>query len=334
MATYKEIRGTQIEAVATDPSNPVEGQVWYNTTSNELKGQAATAAGAWASGGKLNTGRLDFAGSGTATAGLGYGGGPDDSPTNGIHVESYNGTSWTEVNDLSSIRNSGRGAGSNNTSAITIGGKDGAPNYTIRALTESYNGTNWTELNDQNTARNQGGAAGSATSALAFGGATSTTPTANTEQWNGTNWTEVNNLNTARAQIAGFGASNGSAIGCGEGININGITELWNGTNGTEVNDLVNSRRQFFGIGTATNGLVYGGETPSAVNVANTEEWNGTNWAETTDLPTACRSASGAGYSGAGGGMMFGGAVPSGNTAATNEWTAAGAGVTRTFTDS
>ena len=38
MATYKEIRGTQIEAVATDPSNPVEGQVWYNTTSNALKG--------------------------------------------------------------------------------------------------------------------------------------------------------------------------------------------------------------------------------------------------------------------------------------------------------
>ena len=40
MATYKEIRGTQIEAVATDPSNPVEGQVWYNTTSNVLKGKA------------------------------------------------------------------------------------------------------------------------------------------------------------------------------------------------------------------------------------------------------------------------------------------------------
>jgi len=42
MATYKEIRGTQIEAVATDPSNPVEGQVWYNTTSNVLKGNKVT----------------------------------------------------------------------------------------------------------------------------------------------------------------------------------------------------------------------------------------------------------------------------------------------------
>ena len=51
MATYKEIKGTQIEAVASDPSNPVEGQVWYNTTSNVLKGQAATAVGSWATGG-------------------------------------------------------------------------------------------------------------------------------------------------------------------------------------------------------------------------------------------------------------------------------------------
>ena len=38
MTTYKEIRGTNIEAVASDPSNPVVGQVWYNTTTNVVKG--------------------------------------------------------------------------------------------------------------------------------------------------------------------------------------------------------------------------------------------------------------------------------------------------------
>ena len=57
MATYKEIKGTQIEAVATDPSNPVEGQVWYNTTSNVLKGLKVLATGSWATGGNLNTAR-------------------------------------------------------------------------------------------------------------------------------------------------------------------------------------------------------------------------------------------------------------------------------------
>ena len=54
MATYKEIKGTQIEVLASDPSNPVEGQVWYNSTSNVLKGQSVTSAGSWATGGSLN----------------------------------------------------------------------------------------------------------------------------------------------------------------------------------------------------------------------------------------------------------------------------------------
>ena len=67
MATYKEIKGTQIEVLASDPSNPVEGQVWYNTTSNELKGQATTTAGAWSTGGSLNTGRQAIYGTGAGT---------------------------------------------------------------------------------------------------------------------------------------------------------------------------------------------------------------------------------------------------------------------------
>ena len=57
MATYKEIKGTQIEVLASDPSNPVEGQVWFNSTSNVLKGQSATSAGSWATGGNVNTAR-------------------------------------------------------------------------------------------------------------------------------------------------------------------------------------------------------------------------------------------------------------------------------------
>ena len=57
MTTYKEIKGTQIEAVSSDPSNPVEGQVWYNSTDNVLKGETLTAAGAFASGGNMNTAR-------------------------------------------------------------------------------------------------------------------------------------------------------------------------------------------------------------------------------------------------------------------------------------
>ena len=42
MATYKEIHGTNIEVVSSDPSNPVNGQVWYNSTDQKLKGNAQT----------------------------------------------------------------------------------------------------------------------------------------------------------------------------------------------------------------------------------------------------------------------------------------------------
>ena len=38
MANYKDIHGTNIETVASDTSNTVNGQVWYNSTDKELKG--------------------------------------------------------------------------------------------------------------------------------------------------------------------------------------------------------------------------------------------------------------------------------------------------------
>jgi hypothetical protein len=51
MATYKGIQGFTIQNLSADPSNPIEGQVWYNSTSNVWKVEEATAVGAWASGG-------------------------------------------------------------------------------------------------------------------------------------------------------------------------------------------------------------------------------------------------------------------------------------------
>jgi hypothetical protein len=55
MATFKEIYGTNVEALASDPANPIEGQIWYNTTSQTLKGYALVA-GSWATAAPLNTG--------------------------------------------------------------------------------------------------------------------------------------------------------------------------------------------------------------------------------------------------------------------------------------
>jgi hypothetical protein len=44
MATYKGIQGFTIQNLSADPSNPIEGQVWYNSTSNVWKVEEATTA--------------------------------------------------------------------------------------------------------------------------------------------------------------------------------------------------------------------------------------------------------------------------------------------------
>ena len=37
MATYREIKGWKVQCVASDPSNLLAGQTWYNSTTNLLK---------------------------------------------------------------------------------------------------------------------------------------------------------------------------------------------------------------------------------------------------------------------------------------------------------
>jgi hypothetical protein len=59
MAEYINIKGQNIEVVASDPANPTLGQIWYNSTSNTLKGEGY-AAGSWATGNNMNTARDQF----------------------------------------------------------------------------------------------------------------------------------------------------------------------------------------------------------------------------------------------------------------------------------
>ena len=93
------------------------GEVWYNDTDNVLKFQhpnVTNAAGSWRTGGNLNTARVNFAGAaGTNSAALLFGG---NTPPSTNKTEAYNGTSWTEVNDLNTARHGNGGAGTSNSS--------------------------------------------------------------------------------------------------------------------------------------------------------------------------------------------------------------------------
>ena len=70
MSTYENLHGTRVNVVSSNPSNPKEGEVWYNSTSGQLKGYVL-GLGSFASGGTANTARDDLMGNvGTQTASL------------------------------------------------------------------------------------------------------------------------------------------------------------------------------------------------------------------------------------------------------------------------
>ena len=103
------------------------------------------------------------------------------SPGYTANTELWNGTNWTEVNNLNTARAYMAGAGTS-TSALGFGGS--YPPSQLAAQTEDWNGTNWTETSDLSTGRYGLGGSGTSTLALAFGGYT-TTAVANTEEWSG-----------------------------------------------------------------------------------------------------------------------------------------------------
>ena len=163
MTTYKDIHGTKVEVRDDDPANPVNGQVWYNP--GTLKGFKVNPAGAWSTGGSMNSARYSLAGSGTYTSALAYGGFASPRTSN---TETWNGTSWTEVNNLNTVRDNLMGVGANNTSALCIGGYT---NTEVNlANTELWNGTAWSEVSDLAIGVRTSGAAGTSTAAISFAG--------------------------------------------------------------------------------------------------------------------------------------------------------------------
>ena len=100
-------------------------------------------------------------------------------------TETYDGTSWTETNDMNTAR-ANLSAGTNSqTSMLIFGGSTTTPG-TFEALTESWNGTSWTELADFAPGRdNSVGAGASNGSALNAGGTPSSAAQTNiSEEWN------------------------------------------------------------------------------------------------------------------------------------------------------
>jgi len=318
--------GFSITSVASDPPAPSEGQMWYNTTSNTLKGYLNVASNSWAAGGNLNTARQHLAGAGTQTSALAFSGFATAPST---ATEEYDGTSWTTVNSMNTARYSLGGCGTQ-TAALGFGGYS----TTNLSSTEKWNGTSWTSNpTGLGTARYSIRGFGTQTAAIAAAGATYP-PTVLynlTESFNGTSWTSVNALNNTKAGGAAAGIQTAGLYFGGSGpVSPLTQTESWNGTSWTAVNTMNTARQSLAGAGTQTASLAFGGGPPTGLS--STELWDGTSWTSNpTGLATARQTLAGAGTQPAA--LAFGGSTGDGGLNNTEEWTGT-ALATRTITAS
>ena len=123
MSTYKEIRGLKVRDYTTNPDNPIEGQLWYNTTDNVAKYQIPNLLASWRTSTDLNAAEMYVAGAGTTSNSIVFGGSPQAPATPQLaDTELWDGSTWTEVNNLNSARAVMAGAGIY-TSALCFGGE-------------------------------------------------------------------------------------------------------------------------------------------------------------------------------------------------------------------
>jgi len=295
MTVYKNIKGDPIETVATDPSNPIEGDIWYNTTTGTLKGLGFRAA-AWASGGNLNTGRTGLGGAGSQTAALAFGGtvATPATPGNPFKNESeeYNGTSWSEGNNLVNASYNRAGAGTQ-TATILMGGAsytNPPASFNLISNTEYYDGTSWSEQNDMNTARYVAAGCGSQTSSLVSGGSAAPGRVANVEEWNGTTWSEVNDLPSSTQQHALSGTQTAALQASGNDGSLTSTCLLYDGTNWTTTTSVTTARSALASGGegaTTSSSIVFGGHiTPAPSGYQQTEEFTGSG-TETKTVTTS-----------------------------------------------
>ena len=268
MATYRSIVGLKIKKRSSDPSNPVLGEMWYNTTSKTLKVRGFGSA-TWSSGNTAPGAYMSFAGAGTQSAyikTMGNDGSPAPNPLSNESQE-YNGTSWTGVpNSPYSSRDPGQGGVQ--TAAIFFGGQ--GPSIVSTSI--SYDGSSFYGIPSMSNIRRSCNGTGSSSATITVGGAgpAGGSPEGvmtNVEHYNGSAWAEESTTPYAVAS----GGSGGVETAClmvggvspgPEGPEAGVFTTLeYDGSSWTAGGNASTARnRSNAGLaGTQTAMLVYGG---------------------------------------------------------------------------
>jgi len=334
MSTFKEIQGQNIRSLSSDPSPISNGDIWYNSTSQTLKG--VVAIGAWSSGTNMPEGNYGAGSCGAQTAFLYFGGSPYPAKTNA--TREYDGTNWTTTGNFTSSRGYLGGCGTQ-TAALGAGGY--APNTTASA---EYDGSTWTAGNSMSQQRMNTGSTfvGIQTAALLTGGdQLPSTPRSISacEEYDGTNYSSggaypvaIQNIAQGGTQTAGWAAGGMSDSNPGTPNAIQSATNEYNGTAWTAGGALPAATYRAGGAGTQTAALFFSGLTATSP-VATSFEYDGSSWTATPSMATARQSIGAGGVSSSTSAAIgAGGYVTPGVTNATEEYTVAA--TTRTFTTS
>jgi len=336
MAGYKTVKGFNIQTRSSDPSNLVEGEVWYNSTSNDLKAYG-NVAGAWATGTSMPAGHGLAAQIGTTSAAIVVAGSyPPDQYTR-ICTE-WDGSSWTIGGSLTRsppTGTSGQLGFGTQTTATVAGGHQASPLVGFTTLVEEYNGTAWTAVNTMTNGRNDGCTAGTNTAGLVFGGTTPSGTGKESEEYDGTNWSTGGEVNSGRTRPMGSSCGTQTAalmIGGGDDPGpLEKLVEEYDGSSWTEVTALPTSSFNGGCAGTQTAALSFGGGPGPGASAA-TNSYNGSSWTVESDLNNGRSYTNGLGTGSSA--MMCGGGYPPENPlmAVVEDWTS---GLnTVTFTDS
>ena len=284
MTDYKTIAGKKIKFLTSDlsMSTATEGELFYSDTDSKFK--VGVLVKAWSSGGNLNTGRSP-GGLGIQTAALAVSG-PTSSPANGAQVESYDGTSWTEVADVNTARRYiGISTNGSTTAAVAAGGDTTTGSTGLTGVSEEFDGSSWTEGPDLNTSGARMGA-GTQTAGLVMTGGTGPSPSANTktEEYNGTSWSEVNDYPSQKvSDAASCGIQTAAMVATGfDGSNRAYVNE-YDGTNWAAATAYPSARYAMGLFGIQTSAIGAGGSA-SPTTLANS--YDGTSWTAVGSLGT------------------------------------------------
>jgi len=290
------------------------GDVTLSSTEEFTASAQLITAGAWSSGGNLNTARSGLGGFGeshsTAVAFAGR-----DTPIYQV-TEEYNGSTWTSVNNYpQTVVNVG--ATGTLTAGLGLGGLNpgSIPSFpTTGRVTAHYDGTDWTAGGTYVYDAWGTGMAGTQTAAIASGGHNYPMPPGNrnnSAEYNGSAWTSGNTMSQVRAIFA-TGGSQTASFACG-GRSSPGVedptnaTEEYDGTNWTSGGNYLVSVKENTGAGgPQTAGYNAGGSAPSSTAI--TGSYDGTAWSTAPSLPAAQNtSGSTTNNTSPAGAMIFGG---------------------------